>query len=139
LWKTARGPKSPAFTPGLKLVISRPLFACLPALWAGVKRILTAGFLSVSPLEKELQTLALESAARLLKYTAAALPLHVPQPIFKKTITLNIGGVKRKCVLHILMPGVIRLYDLDTNELLAESATGQFDQLAPGFITPGKR
>lgn len=93
----------------------------------------------MNPAGKELQALALESAARLLNHAAAAMTLHVPQPIFKKPITLNIGGVKRKCVLHILMPGVIRLYDPETNELLAESAPGQFDQLAPGFIPPGRR
>lgn len=93
----------------------------------------------MNPAGKELQTLALESAARLLKHAAAALALHVPQPIFKKTITPNISGTKRKCVAHILMNGVIRLYDPDTNELLAESTPGQPDQLAPGFIAPGRR
>jgi hypothetical protein len=93
----------------------------------------------MSPAEKELQALALESAARLLKHAAAALPLHVSNPIFNKTLTLNIGGVKRKCVTHILIPGVIRLYDPETNELLAESAIGQIDQLAPGFTPPGRR
>lgn len=93
----------------------------------------------MSPAEKELQSLAFESAARLLKHAAVALVLHVPEPIFKKAITLNINGTKRKCVAHILMRGIIRLYDPETNELLAESAPGQLDLLAPGFMPPGWR
>lgn len=93
----------------------------------------------MTPYTQDTKALALESAARLLKHAAEALELHVPKPIFRKIITLNIGGVKRKCFLHIVMPGIVRLYDPDTNELLAESAPGQLGQLAPGFIPPGWR
>lgn len=84
----------------------------------------------MSPAEKEIQARAIDFSERLLKHAAAALDLHLPHPLCKKNVTLNMGGVKKKCVFHIVLPGVLRVYDAETNELLTESAPGQLDRLA---------
>ncbi len=93
----------------------------------------------MSPAEKELQARATESAARLLQQAAVFLEPHAPKLLFKKTMKLHIGNVIKQCLLHVELPGVLRVYDAATGELLTESAPGQLDRLARRYTLPGRR
>lgn len=84
----------------------------------------------MSPAEQELDARATEAAARLLKQAAVFLEPHAPRLLFKKTMRQNIGNTTRTCLLHVELPGVLRVYDAATGELLTESAPGQLDRLA---------
>ena len=92
----------------------------------------------MSPAEQELQARATESAARLLKQATVFLEPHAPRLLFKKTMKLHIGNTNKTCLLHVELPGVLRVYDAATGELLTESAPGQLDRLARRY-TVGKR
>lgn len=84
----------------------------------------------MSPAEQELEARATDAAARLLKQAAVFLEPHAPRLLFKKTMKQNIGNTIRTCLLHVELPGVLRVYDAATGELLTESAPGQLDRLA---------
>lgn len=90
----------------------------------------------MSPTEKELQARATDSAARLLKKAAVFLEPHAPRLLFKKTMKIHTGNIAKICLLHIELPGVLRVYEAATGELLAESAPGQLDRLGLRFTSP---
>ena len=82
---------------------------------------------------QELETRAIKSAGRLLKQAAVFLDAHAPRLLFRKTMKLHIGSTNKTCLLHVELPGVLRVYDAATGELLAESASGQFDRLGAQY------
>jgi hypothetical protein len=93
----------------------------------------------MSPAEQELQARATGAAALLLKQAAVFLEPHAPRLLFKKTMKQSIGNTTRTCILHVELPGVLRVYDAATGELLTESAPGQLDRLARRYTMPGNR
>lgn len=92
----------------------------------------------MSPAEQELDARATEAAARLLKQAAVFLEPHAPRLLFKKTMKVHVGNAVQTRLLHVELPGVLRVYDAATGELLTESAPGQLDRLARRY-TVGKR
>lgn len=90
----------------------------------------------MSPAAQELEARAIEAAARLLKQAAVFLEPHAPRLLFKKTMKQSVGNTTRMCLLHVEMPGVLRVYDVATGELLAESAPGQLDRLGRRYTIP---
>lgn len=84
----------------------------------------------MSPAAQELEARATDAAARLLKQAVVFLGPHAPRLLFKKTMKQSIGNTTRTCLLHLELPGVLRVYDAATGELLTESAPGQLDRLA---------
>ena len=93
----------------------------------------------MSPAEQELEARAIDAAARLLNQAAVFLGPHAPKLLFKKTMKLHIGNTNKTCLLHIELPGVLRVYDAATGELLTESAPGQLDRLGRRYTVPGSR
>lgn len=84
----------------------------------------------MNPAQQELEARATEAAARLLKQAAVFLEPHAPRLLFKKTMKVHSGNTVKVCLLHVELPGVLRVYDAATGELLTESAPGQLDRLA---------
>lgn len=75
----------------------------------------------------EVRALALEAAARHLRQAATFAALHATsKPLFRKTMRL--GGVV--VLICFDWPGVLRVYDPKTGELLGESFPGRPDVLA---------
>lgn len=93
----------------------------------------------MNPAAHEIEARATDAAARLLKQAAVFLEPHAPRLLFKKTMKQSIGNITRLCLLHIELPGVLRVYDAATGELLTESAPGQLDRLARRYTMPGDR
>lgn len=90
----------------------------------------------MSSAAQELEARAIESAALLLKQAAVFLEPHAPKLLFKKTMKQNVGNTTRTCLLHVELPGVLRVFDAATGELLAESAPGQLDRLGRRYTIP---
>lgn len=81
----------------------------------------------MSQAEKELRARALEAAARHLQQAAVYAALHATsKPLFRKT--MRIGGVS--VLICFNWPGVLRIYDPKTGELLGESLPGRPEVLA---------
>ena len=92
----------------------------------------------MSPAEEELRARSTEAAAQLLKRAAMFMEPHAPRLLFKKEMKEHIGNTVKVRLLRLELPGVLRVYDKATGELLTESAPGQLDRLARRY-TMGKR
>ena len=76
------------------------------------------------------RTQAIEAAKVRLKHASKIVELHAPKILFKKMVKLP------DCpsfLVRLEFPGVIRVFDPVTGELLAESVQGKPDQLNPQF------
>ncbi len=77
---------------------------------------------------QQIHAQAIEAATRCLKQAAIFAVAHIDKPLFKKPM-------KRRGAPAVLVrldyPGVLRVIDPATGELLAESVPGKPDQLAP--------
>lgn len=73
---------------------------------------------------------AIEAATARLKHAAKIVELHSPKVFFSKTVKLPSCS---SLVLRIESPGVLRVFDSLTGELLAESIPGKLDQPNPDF------
>ena len=82
---------------------------------------------------KFVRDLAISAAAQRLKRAASYAELHAGKPLFKKTMKQQNGG---PVLVRLDWPGVLRVFDPSTGELLAKSVAGQPDQLAPSFGQP---
>lgn len=67
-----------------------------------------------------------KSAAALLVTAANYFDAQSPGALFKKNMKLQGGG---SVLIRIDAPGILRVFDLTTSELLAESEPGQFRKL----------
>lgn len=72
--------------------------------------------------------LAIEAAASRLKDAATYAEAHAGKPLFQRIMRRR-GG--RAALVRLDWPGVLRVFDYATGELLAESAPGSPRQLAP--------
>ena len=78
---------------------------------------------------------ALEAAQRRLHLAAMFAEMHCSKPPFKRYYR-RFGGVPSVWV-QFEWPGVLRVFDASTGELLAESKAGAPKELSPTFV-PGK-
>lgn len=79
------------------------------------------------------RTQAIEAATARLKHAAKIVELYSPKILFTKTVKLP-GCLP--LVVRIESPGVLRVFDNLTGELLAESMPGKLDQPNPDFCPP---
>ena len=77
---------------------------------------------------QKVQALATEAAARCLKQAAVYAELHARKPLFQKTMRRRGSPA---VLVRLDWPGVLRVFDPATGEVLAESLPGKPDQLAP--------
>jgi len=76
------------------------------------------------------RTQAIEAAKIRLKHASKIVELHAPKILFKKLVKQpNCPDI----LVRLEMPGVIRVFDPFTGDLLAESLQGKPDQLNPRF------
>lgn len=85
---------------------------------------------------QEVRALAIEAAAQLLKRAAPYAELHARKPLFQKTMRHRGGPA---VLMRLDWPGVLRVFDPATGELLAESMPGRPDQLTPVFVLRGSK
>lgn len=76
---------------------------------------------------------AIEAATARLKQAAKIVELYSPKILFTKTVKLPSCS---PLLVRIESPGVLRVYDSKTGELLAESIPGKLDQPNPDFCPP---
>ncbi len=77
---------------------------------------------------QQVQAQALDAAARCLKNANAFAAAHIDKPLFKKLMK---QGNAPRLLVRLDWPGVLRVFDPSTGELVAESLPGKPDQLAP--------
>jgi hypothetical protein len=80
--------------------------------------------------DQYVRTQAIEAAKVRLKHASKIVELHASKILFKKTVKLP------DCppfLVRLEFPGVIRVFDPVSGELLAESVPGKPDQLNPQF------
>ena len=90
----------------------------------------------MSPAVQELEARAIESAAWLLKQAAVFLETNSTQPLFKKTMKVHTGNTVSTYSVLLYLPGVLRVQDATTGQLLAESAPGQLNRLGRRYTIP---
>ena len=83
--------------------------------------------------DQYVRTQAIEAATTRLKHAAKIVELHSPKVLFSKTVKLP-GCLP--LVMRIESPGVLRVFDNLTGDLLAESIPGKLDQPNPDFCPP---
>lgn len=77
---------------------------------------------------QQVQALAIEAAERRLKQAAVYAELHTRKPLFQKIMRRRGNS---PVLVRLDWPGVLRVFDPATGEVLAESLPGKPDQLAP--------
>lgn len=86
-----------------------------------------------------IRELAIKSARQRLALGATFAELHADKPLFKKTMRQRDG---KAVLVRLDWPGVLRIFDPATGELLAESEAGKPYQLTRlltlGAIEPAK-
>ncbi|WHZ12498.1 MAG: hypothetical protein OJF60_002939 [Burkholderiaceae bacterium] len=75
---------------------------------------------------QRVRALAIDAAASRLEGAATYAELHARKPLFQKTMRRH-GGAP--VLVRLDWPGVLRVFDPATGELLAESVPGQPRQL----------
>jgi hypothetical protein len=75
---------------------------------------------------------ALKGSNDRLKRAAKFVEVHAPKVLFSKTVKV-VGHTE---LVRIESPGVLRVFDNMTGELLAESIPGKLDQPNPDFCPP---
>lgn len=79
----------------------------------------------VTPAARSVAEQARDAAAARLKRAEQFTAMHCSKPLFSKV--MRRGG--RRELVRLEWPGVLRVYDPDTGEILAESLPGQPSQL----------
>lgn len=79
---------------------------------------------------QEVQALAIEAAAQRLKRAATFAASHIDKPLFKKTMRVGTGPA---VLVRLDWPGVLRVFEIATGEMLAESLPGQPDRASARF------
>lgn len=82
---------------------------------------------------QEVRAMATRAAAQRLARAASFAELHSRKPLFQRTMK-HPGG--RAVLVRIDWPGILRVFDPATGELLAESEAGAPGRVRAGFV-PG--
>jgi len=75
------------------------------------------------------QSQAKTAAAALIKKAARFVEANIPSPVFKKRFTHGKG----KLTAQFEYPGVLKVIDHETGDVMAVSAPGMPEQLCPNF------
>lgn len=75
---------------------------------------------------------AIQGAAKRLRAAATFVQLNTKNPLFQRRMGKGASSV----LVRFEWPGVLRVIDPETGELLAESECGSPHALRPGFVPP---